>query len=393
MNNVFTQSVTNNDFFPRDKIINRLYRYLDDGNHMLIAAPRRVGKTSIMWYMRDNPKENYRFVYVFLEPINSIEKYYERLIEELSKSDALSTLIKKSSKVKELVKNTIGRIKGIELLGLAGIELSDQKPISHQKAFEQLMEKLDTDDHRIVFLLDEYPQAIENIKSRHGVEVAKEFLQQCRAHRHSANRNVLYTYTGSIGLPAVVKGITSSNVINDIGTIEVGPLRFEEAKEMATKILSNCEVDFEPAAIDNLLKGFDWLIPFHIQLAMKEMVELYEEEERRITIEDITDINARILNFRNNRYFKQYYDRLEKAFEKSVHKAVLNLLNYIAINQPVDQAEMLNKFSRKMKNDDYDRVIESLQFDGYIVMNENTNQFKFTSELIRKWWVKFIVKK
>jgi len=360
---------------------------------MLIAAPRRVGKTSIMWYMRDNPKENYRFVYVFLEPINYIEKYYERLIEELSKSDALSTLIKKSSKVKELVKNTIGRIKGIELLGLAGIELSDQKPISHQKAFEQLMEKLDTDDHRIVFLLDEYPQAIENIKSRHGVEVAKEFLQQCRAHRHSANRNVLYTYTGSIGLPAVVKGITSSNVINDIGTIEVGPLRFEEAKEMATKILSNCEVDFEPAAIDNLLKGFDWLIPFHIQLAMKEMVELYEEEERRITIEDITDINARILNFRNNRYFKQYYDRLEKAFEKSVHKAVLNLLNYIAINQPVDQAEMLNKFSRKMKNDDYDRVIESLQFDGYIVMNENTNQFKFTSELIRKWWVKFIVKK
>lgn len=55
MKNIVGQTPRGADFFPRDAIINRIYRRLDAGSHIFLAAPRRVGKTSIMRFLGRKP--------------------------------------------------------------------------------------------------------------------------------------------------------------------------------------------------------------------------------------------------------------------------------------------------------------------------------------------------
>ncbi len=76
MKNVPTQVVRNEDFYPRPKILNKIYRRLESKSHIFLAAPRRVGKTSIMRYLEDHPEGQCCFVYVMLEDVWDVEVFY-----------------------------------------------------------------------------------------------------------------------------------------------------------------------------------------------------------------------------------------------------------------------------------------------------------------------------
>ena len=102
MKNIGGHTPRGKDFFPRDQIIERIYRRLDSGSHIFISAPRRAGKTSIMRYLEDFPREGYAFVYVSVEDIEDSESYFKLLSEELLESKAISKLAKASEKVSSI---------------------------------------------------------------------------------------------------------------------------------------------------------------------------------------------------------------------------------------------------------------------------------------------------
>jgi hypothetical protein len=104
-----------------------------------------------------------------------------------------------------------------------------------------------------VLLIDESPQTLLNIRELSGIDAAIRFLQSNRALRVNPDiiDNVRFIYTGSVGLNHTVATIDSTAFINDQNTIEI-----------------------EPSAQDYLFKQLEWLIPFHIQLLVQEMLKL-----------------------------------------------------------------------------------------------------------------------
>ena len=50
-------------FFPRDEERKKILEALDLGENLLISAPRRVGKTSILMRFIDEPNPSIYFVY------------------------------------------------------------------------------------------------------------------------------------------------------------------------------------------------------------------------------------------------------------------------------------------------------------------------------------------
>ena len=88
-------SVSGDDFYKRDYLIDKAWDLIESGNHILIAAPRRVGKTSLMYYLNDNPKENYTFLYLDTESINKENEFFRRIVNKVLKTD----FIKGSQKI------------------------------------------------------------------------------------------------------------------------------------------------------------------------------------------------------------------------------------------------------------------------------------------------------
>ncbi len=65
MNNIVGQPVENDDFFNREAEVHAVWESLEQGNHVLLLAPRRVGKTSLALRVGQRARQaGWRFAFV-----------------------------------------------------------------------------------------------------------------------------------------------------------------------------------------------------------------------------------------------------------------------------------------------------------------------------------------
>ena len=88
--NVVGQAPRGDDFYPRNSIIAEIYRRLESGSHIFLSAPRRSGKTSIMYHLQDRPRSGYVFLYLSVEDVDNEEDYFKLLSEGLLKNTTLN---------------------------------------------------------------------------------------------------------------------------------------------------------------------------------------------------------------------------------------------------------------------------------------------------------------
>ena len=309
MKNIVGQTPRGKDFYPRTKVIRKIYRRLDSGSHIFMSAPRRAGKTSIMRFLEDQPRKGYVFLYVSVEDIESSEEYFRLLSEELLNSEAVSKMVKASEKVYNIFEQFAEHIKKVKVWNIE-LESQDREPPKYSDEFEKLMRTLDTSDFTIVILVDEFPIALERIINEHNEKDAVEFLHANRSIRQRAKRGIQFIYTGSIGLPNITRKLNATATINDLNIIEVPPLNDREAMDFAKQLLSNYKVTFVRGTIKHMLDRLSWLIPFFIQLVVQMLIDEFETNYKPITKEVVDEVLERASNHRNNIYFENYYSRL-----------------------------------------------------------------------------------
>lgn len=391
MRNVVGQTPRGEDFFPRDKIIAKIYRHLDAGAHLFLAAPRRVGKTSIMRAMEDHPREGYHFVYVITESVHDVEEYYSKVLTAVLASDAMGTLAKKREGLKKQIQDLLGDL-SVNIKLPWGVEASlnaDGKKESKtfQATFEEILARLDTGNDTIVIMVDEFPQTVENIREKHGNLIAEQFLRINREQRQTTNAKIRFILTGSIGLPAVVKKLTSDSVINDLTVVEIPALSEEEARQMANRLLDAYNIQYQPAMIDYLLQKLKWLIPFHVQLSVHELIDVYESKEQPLDVSDVDKAFKSVLHLRNDIYFNHYYTRLGESFPQKEHEQfALDLLQYAATHDWASP-DVVRELSKNLLAQEREAIIEALLYDGYLVA-DNGKGYRFHSALLQQWWTK-----
>ncbi len=378
MRNIVGQTPRGNDFYQRDQVINKTYRRLDAGNHIYMSAPRRAGKTAIMRYMEDNPRKGYAFLYISVEDVDDTEHFFEMLSEELLSSHAVSRLIKASEKAQGIFTQFAEHIKKVKVWNVE-LETQTKEQPKYSKVFEDLMRRLDTDDFKIVLLIDEFPVALERIAKEQGDDAGIEFLHINRSIRQRAQNGLQFVYTGSIGLPNIARKLDATATINDLNVIEVPPLSLKEGKEFTRLLLRTYGVRHSPKTVDYMLAKLRWLMPFFIQLIVQMLIDEYEVVQRVITKEDVDKVIEKASNHRNNIYFESYYSRLDKSLTKEESLLAKMILSEIAIHDSVPPDRYIDQPAAIS-------VLEILEFDGYI--NSHGDFYTFNSPILQLWWKK-----
>ncbi|MEM9885607.1 MAG: ATP-binding protein [Bacteroidota bacterium] len=388
MKNIVGAPTKRENFYKRDKIINRIYRRLDAGNHLLLAAPRRVGKTSIMLYLEEFPREGYECIYVYVESIHDPELFYATISKALLNSNALKKRSKASKHLGDLFEGVLKRISKVEILG-TGVELNhEQEDGNVFLDLQKMMQELEKSEETVVIMLDEFPGLIENIKKKHGIEAATFFLQQNRALRQETSENVKFIYTGSVGLQTIVKQISSMSVINDINTLVIPPLTPAEGKELATLLLDYQKVPYQENAIDYLLERIRWLAPFYIQLLIQEVIDWYEDKEKEIDCSAIDAAFQKALNVRNTQYFSPMIERLKMRYpERDRQDFVLSILDQIADKDGLSLSA-IQEIGEAKELEDWNAILDLLVFEGYINDDNQDKIYTFNSPLLLLWWRK-----
>jgi uncharacterized protein len=97
------KTATGDNFFLRNDIIDEIYEALEEGQNLLLSAPRRVGKTSIIHYIKDNPNDDYYCVYVDTEDVSDSQTFFKVLLKAIfdieTKNRFLKTIEKAGKKI------------------------------------------------------------------------------------------------------------------------------------------------------------------------------------------------------------------------------------------------------------------------------------------------------
>ena len=176
----------------RDALIADLWDKLER-HSVMMTAERRMGKTSVLRKMLAQQPPGVTAFYWDLENIRSPEALVREIFNKVSED--LGNSQKWQGKVQQLLKNW-----GLGGEKIAGVSLP--KPdLTWQQHLQGIVRDLSAqveDRERWLFLFDELPLAIDNIRQDKGASIAMEVLDTLRSIRQDYPQ-IRMVYTGSIG--------------------------------------------------------------------------------------------------------------------------------------------------------------------------------------------------
>ena len=155
------------DLWFRDQFIDELWAVLDR-QHALLTAPRRTGKTSVMDYLAAYPQKDFSPIQVFVQDHDHPAEFILTLLDSFH--DRYPDLFKKClSAGSRLIRDVL---KKIEEIGVAEFKVALRKedPDWHsnwKKHGDAFFTQTRETGHRILFIVDEFPDMILNMQKHH----------------------------------------------------------------------------------------------------------------------------------------------------------------------------------------------------------------------------------
>ncbi|MDR0232915.1 MAG: AAA-like domain-containing protein [Dysgonamonadaceae bacterium] len=365
-----------NEFYLRDNIVEEIWDELQKGNSVLLAAPRRVGKTSIMRYMEENPIDNYKIFFQNIQSITSADKFYERVYM------MLLNCLSKTKKVKKWFENFV-KSKSIIEIRKDGIVFED-KPTDFLKETNALLVEINgnAEMENIVLLLDELPEVLFNINEKDAVSILKT-LRHWR-QQPEMSKKVKFVLAGSIGIHYVVEKIETRNSdLNDLAKVVFEPLSDNEAHSYIDWATKGATITYSSKLKKHLLNKIQYFVPYFINLLIDEIDRQAKKANNpKITTQSIDAAFDTVV--KNNDYFNDWKKRLQNYMPPMDFDFVNEILKHTAHKEYISVQEIYDKAVKYEKTADYMEFINELEKDGYIV--EFENKYLFISPFLSAFW-------
>ncbi|PXF59324.1 MAG: hypothetical protein C4B59_11740 [Candidatus Methanogaster sp.] len=379
------------DFIDREKEIDQILSALEKDSVLLIA-PRRFGKTSIMRRLeKELLSQDGLCVFIEVEDIDSPQRFLSEMVMALLGSERIrrkvkirSTFEKSFNWFKENIEEVLVYVFRAKLR--SNIE-ADLKGDWTEKA-RLIFEIINDFESNIYFIVDEFPIAIKNMDS----EDAEKFLHWFRKLRQ-ISENLRFIVGGSVSIDRVVRDVGGVSVINDFKRAQIGGFRKEVALNVIEKVFREKEWQYTESTGDKILNCVgEACIPYFIAIMLSAIEEEYVSRDVEINEELIEDIyNFRILGSEGKHYFEHYSQRLRIFYTGMAgmeEKAARAILRRVSSEDyyPLDLA--FGIFKQETGVDDHERfmdLIADLENDFYIE-NDSPKGLTFYSRMLRDWW-------
>ena len=370
-----------NNFYVRNDIVEEIWDELLNGNSVLLAAPRRVGKTSIMQYMEKKTIANYNLIFQNIQGISSADEFFERIYILLLK--CLGGMGKAKKWFEQFLKTTT-----ITKIGLDGsLEFGD-KPINFLKATNALLVEINGNPkvENIVLLLDELPEVLFNIHEK-NTDDAKLILKYLRHWRQQPemNQKMEFVLAGSVGIHYVVDIIEGRNSdLNDLANrVDCKPLSETEASNYIDWATKGATITYTAELKKHLLGKVQYFVPFFVNLLLCEInKQARKVNNPKITAQDID--NAFDTVVKNSDHFKDWKQRLQKYMPSADFDFVNEILIHIAHKGHISVLEVYDKAGKHSKTADYVEFMDDLEKDGYIT--KVNDSYCFMSPFLSAFW-------
>lgn len=365
-------------YLRRQYINDEFWTRIENGEHIIISAPRRVGKSSIMKDLEKNCPTGIIAIYNNIESDKTKDEFYKRLftllIEKTSTQKKITTRINRWLKT-----NRIGEISPE---GNVKIEKTD---LNHKEELLNLIQELGKESIRVVMLLDEFPEVIVSIKNSEGPDVAIDVLHTLRGIRHNEKfENFSMVFAGSIGIEHVIAELDRLKLINDLYPLKIEPLNDIEANQLIEQLLTGATMVIGDIEKKYLLKKITYLLPYFIQLMIDKCNSILNKESRpELSNADIDKAFEIIII--EGRNFEDWESRLNKYLKNKEAKYCIEIITRCAHYNQYSLQEAYDLSIKTKPESNYKHLLDDVLLkDGYLF--EKQNNYYFISPFLKEWW-------
>lgn len=376
-------TIDNQSIIGRDEVIELIWDTLEQQS-ILKNAERRIGKTTIIRKMLAEPREGWFPVFQDLEKFHSAQEF------ALGVYHVVHQFLSKRGKAARRANELLGVIGGTEI---KGVTLPKRKDVSWKailtKSITDLMKERSEDDERLVFLWDEMPFMLSEIRDREGEKTAMEVLDVLRSLRqeHGDLRMVI---TGSIGIHHVLKSLKDASYanapFNDILSIEIPPLDDAHAALLAEALIGGESLpSSDLAAAAACIAEESDAFPFYIHHVVKAL----KTRGLAADPEHIRTVVANQLAHEGDPWELSHYRERIPTYYGEDAATVLLILDHLALQtEPAPIDAILAALKQASEFDERETLLDLLKLlakDHYLTRSADGG-YQFRFPLIQRWW-------
>lgn len=367
-------------FYGRDEILARAWSLLEHSN-LLLLAPRRVGKSSLLNRMKVvGPERGYKTPYLSVPDAEDELDFLKRLVRAIRATDWAP------GRWVDAFKSKLPD--DLELVIKSSLVELKAKQVDWRRPAEELETLLKSADSKTLLLIDELPILVGSIAQLDpSGKRAERFLLWLKRLREQFQPR--WFFAGSIGLDSVARKLKLSGTIHDLQPIELGAFSVDKATAYLVGRGQYHQWHLNPATIQSILDAVEWHIPFHLNLVFEEL--------RAVVSEGHGDPSPRLVEIALQRliksgrsHFDHWDERLQKLLDARVPGYCETILG-LACQLPggVQVATIEQRLTRDISNDEeraimLRQLVDLLVSDGYLVKEQGTVRFR--SSLVRRYW-------
>jgi hypothetical protein len=385
-------------FWDREKDIELLIKRLDEGAHILLAAQRRMGKTSLMKEVKRQLSDRYTCLFVDLQKAASAE---EAIVEISLALEQHNSLWKKT---KELFSNALKMVAGgIEELNLGEIGIKIRAGLSSGNWSEKgdsIFSILAESELPVLLLIDEAPLMINRILKGDDFKItrekkakADEFMSWLRKNSLAHQGKIRIVLSGSIGFEPVLRQAGLSAAINNFSPFDLKPWDEETAIGCLRALADEYKICFEKDAEAVMVRRLGCCIPHHVQMFFTHVHDRCRRRGRMGFFPDeVNDIyESEMLGLRGHAELTHYEDRLKLVLGPKIFPLALEILTEIAVTGSLGRKALVAlqngyEFEGVSTQSAQEEILRVLEHDGYI--KAGASGYMFESKLLQDWWKK-----
>ncbi len=400
--------VTGDRFWDREEDIPLFIEHLEEGAHILLIAPRRVGKTSLMREVARRIADRFICLHIDLQKAQSPADAMVEL------SLATKPYLNLWARTKETFKNTLS---GIESLGIdeLTVKLRDGLASDWQAKGERLLEGVATSEKPVVIFMDELPilvnrllKGAEQRMTADRIRQADAFVSFLRAQSIRHKGKISFVMAGSIGLQPVLRQAGLSASVNTFTPFELGPWDAYTAIGCIEALAAENKLGLESGVPQRMVALLGSCVPHHVQVFFNHLyIDARRSGAAQVSIEDAERIyKTSMLSSRGHVELSHFVERLESVLDADVLPLALDMLTEAAVtgHLGLDALEVLSAeymsepprrigflggepergASRVPFGEVARGILDIFEHDGYL--RRDGDRYVFVSGLVKDWW-------
>jgi hypothetical protein len=385
MRTVIGSPVEGKDFFDRDSERRRMWRHLETDS-LLLLAPRRIGKTSLMRAMcAEGEEHGFRAVGLsFAVCADEMD-----CVRELAKAVSGARGLDRAA-VQDALNGLLPDVISLKL-GPLGIELASGESPSWRDLGEALTRSIGTLSGRWLIAVDEVPVFLLNLlKQGEGLSRVRGFLYWLRNLRQDHHTNVRWILAGSIGLDTVAARHGLGDTLNDLAPTPLGAFDTETANRFLQELAGSYDLELTAPVRAHIVEQLGWPIPYYLQILFSSLYDLTDGGASPNT-KLVDQVFDDLLKPAHKGYFDYWRQRLTEELGRPDDGHAIHLLNHCArdpggTSRATLQQALCERIADPDEREERLRyLLDILESDGYLVQLDG--RWRFQLELLRRYWL------